>query len=237
MGKISAVCFAGSLLLAGASVLASQNSSDTPSSQAAPSSQSAQPTQEPSSQAPPSSQTTPPASSSSATPDASSAGSSGTAATAQAAPAQPVDEWPAGPGKNAFLQTCSVCHSPENAIGHNLDVSGWSDILNQMIQNGAQGSDEDFSAILQYLVTNFGPMPPKINVNKATAMNLRSWLGMPEKEAEAIVAYRQQHGDYKSLDDLKKVPGVDPNYIESEKALLTFSDTTTSAAAGNAAGH
>ena len=106
-----------------------------------------------------------------------------------------------------------------------------------MIQNGAQGSDEDFSAILQYLVTNFGPMPPKINVNKATAMNLRSWLGMPEKEAEAIVAYRQQHGDYKSLDDLKKVPGVDPNYIESEKALLTFSDTTTSAAAGNAAGH
>jgi len=108
-------------------------------------------------------------------------------------------------------------------IGHNLDTSGWTDLLNQMIQNGAQGSDDDFSAILQYLVTNFGPMPPKVNVNKATAMNLRSWLGMPEKEAEDIVAYREQHGDFKTIDDLKKVPGVDANFIDSIKGTLTFS--------------
>jgi competence protein ComEA len=141
----------------------------------------------------------------------------------QSASAQPVDEWPNGPGKQQFLQICSSCHSPENVIGHNQDTSGWTDTLNQMIQNGAQGSDDDFSAVLQYLVTNFGPMPPKVNVNKATAMNLRSWLGMPEKEAEAIVAYRVKNGDYKSLDDLKKAPGVDPNYIDSEKDLLTFS--------------
>lgn len=155
------------------------------------------------------------------------------APSAQAAPAQPVDEWPAGPGKQVFLQTCSTCHSAENVIGHNLDTGGWTDELNQMIQNGAQGSDDDFSAILQYLVTNFGPMPPKVNINKATAMNLRSWLGMPEKEAEAIVAYRDQHGDFKTLDDVKKVPGVDPNYIDSEKNMLTFSDNPPS----NAAGH
>lgn len=131
-----------------------------------------------------------------------------------------------------FLQTCSSCHGPETVIGHNLDVSGWTDVLNQMIQNGAQGSNDDFSAILQYLVTNFGPMPAKVNINKATAMNLRSWLGMPEKEAEAIAAYRQQHGDFKTLDDLKKVPGVDANYIDSEKNLLTFSDS-----AAGTAGH
>ena len=102
-----------------------------------------------------------------------------------------------------------------------------------MIQNGAQGSDQDFSAILQYLATNFGPMPAKVNVNKANAMNFRSWLGMPEKEAEAIVAYRGQHGDFKSLDDLKKVPGVDANYIDSEKNLLTFSDSAATGAAGH----
>ncbi|HKQ87816.1 MAG TPA: helix-hairpin-helix domain-containing protein [Candidatus Acidoferrales bacterium] len=144
-----------------------------------------------------------------------------------------MDPWPAGPGKDVFLQTCSSCHGPETVIGHNLDVGGWTDVLNQMIQNGAQGSDQDFSAILQYLATNFGPMPAKVNVNKATAMNFRSWLGMPEKEAEAIVAYREQHGDFKSLDDLKKVPGVDANYIDSEKNLLTFSDSGASGAAGH----
>lgn len=212
LGKITAICFAGSILLMGASVLTSQTA---PSSQAP--SQAADTSQ---------SQTTPP----------SSTNSNGASTSTAAAPAQasttPADPWPAGPGKDVFLQTCSSCHGPETVIGHNLDVSGWTDVLNQMIQNGAQGSNDDFSAILQYLVTNFGPMPAKVNINKATAMNLRSWLGMPEKEAEAIAAYRQQHGDFKTLDDLKKVPGVDANYIDSEKNLLTFSDS-----AAGTAGH
>lgn len=212
LGKITAICFAGSILLMGASVLTSQTASSSQApSQAADTSQS---------------QTTPP----------SSTNSNGASTSTAAAPAQasttPADPWPAGPGKDVFLQTCSSCHGPETVIGHNLDVSGWTDVLNQMIQNGAQGSNDDFSAILQYLVTNFGPMPAKVNINKATAMNLRSWLGMPEKEAEAIAAYRQQHGDFKTLDDLKKVPGVDANYIDSEKNLLTFSDS-----AAGTAGH
>lgn len=185
LGKISAICFAGSLLAIGATTL---NSQTAPSSQAS------------------ASQATPPASPAAA--DQSTT---------------PADPWPNTPGKQQFLQLCSSCHGPDNAIGHNQDTSGWTDTLNQMIQNGAQGSDEDFSAVLQYLVTNFGPMPAKVNVNKATAMNFRSWLGMPEKEAEAIVAYRVKNGDFKTLDDLKKVPGVDPNYIDSEKDLLTFS--------------
>lgn len=219
LGKITAICFAGSLLLMGASALTSQT---------APSSQ------EPQSQTPPSSQSAPPSQTPSGT-DSTATGASSPAAssTAQSATATPVDPWPVSPGKDTFLQTCSSCHGPETVIGHNLDVGGWTDVLNQMIQNGAQGSNDDFSAILEYLATNFGPMPAKVNVNKATAMNFRSWLGMPEKEAEAIVAYRQQHGDFKSLDDLKKVPGVDANYIDSEKNLLTFSDTAASGAAGH----
>lgn len=212
LGKITAICFAGSILLMGASVLTSQTAS---------SSQAPSPAADTSH-----SQTTPPSST-----DSNGASTSTAAAPAQAS-TTPLDPWPAGPGKDIFLQTCSSCHGPETVIGHNLDVSGWTDVLNQMIQNGAQGSNDDFSAILQYLVTNFGPMPAKVNVNKATAMNLRSWLGMPEKEAEAIAAYRQQHGDFKTLDDLKKVPGVDANYIDSEKNLLTFSDS-----AAGTAGH
>ncbi|HXU19261.1 MAG TPA: helix-hairpin-helix domain-containing protein [Verrucomicrobiae bacterium] len=212
LGKITAICFAGSILLMGASALTSQTASSSQApSQPADTSQS---------------QTTPPSST-----DSNGASTSTAAAPAQAS-TTPLDPWPAGPGKDIFLQTCSSCHGPETVIGHNLDVSGWTDVLNQMIQNGAQGSNDDFSAILQYLVTNFGPMPAKVNINKATAMNLRSWLGMPEKEAEAIAAYRQQHGDFKTLDDLKKVPGVDANYIDSEKNLLTFSDS-----AAGTAGH
>jgi competence protein ComEA len=164
------------------------------------------------------SQSAPPASS---TPPANAPGA-GQAPAAQTAPAQPADEWPDGPGKAIFLQTCSNCHSPENVLGHNLDSDGWTDLLNRMIQFGAQGSDEDFGAILQYLVTNFGPAPAKTNINKATAMNLRNWLGMSQKDAEAIAAYRAKNGDFKSLDDVKKVPGVDTKFLDSIKDSLVY---------------
>jgi competence protein ComEA len=164
--------------------------------------------------APPANQT-PPASGNSTPPAAQSQ--------AAPAPAQPADEWPDGPGKAIFLQTCSVCHTPENVLGHNLDSDGWTDILQRMVQFGAQGSDDDFTAILNYLVTNFPPAPAKVNINKATAMNLRNWLGMPQASAEAIVAYRTQHGDFKTLDDVKAVPGVDTKFLDSVKDSLTFS--------------
>jgi competence protein ComEA len=142
--------------------------------------------------------------------------------TAAAAPVQAPDEWPNSPGKDKFLATCSMCHTPENVLGHNLDSDGWTDILQKMIGYGAQGSDEDFGQILTYLTTNFGPIPAKVNVNTATAMNFRNWLGMRETLAEAIVAYRAQHGDFKSLDDLKSVPGADAKYLDSIKDELTY---------------
>jgi competence protein ComEA len=156
------------------------------------------------------------------TPPPASAPPAASAPAAQSAPANPVDEWPDGPGKAIFLQTCSNCHTPENVLGHNLDSDGWTDLLNRMIQFGAQGSDDDFGAILSYLTTNFGPAPPKVNINKATAMNLRNWLGMPQKEAQDIVDYRTQHGDFKSLDDVKKVPNVDLKFLDSVKDNLTY---------------
>src|SRR5690242_332214 len=117
VGKITAICFVGSLLLIGTTAEKSQTTSSGQSS-------------------PPAS-TPPPAD---ATPSTS---------TAQSTSDQPVDEWPEGPS----------CHPPDFVIGRNLDTRDWTDELNQMINNGAQGSNDDFSAILQYLVTNFGPMP------------------------------------------------------------------------------
>jgi competence protein ComEA len=141
---------------------------------------------------------------------------------APAASAAPADEWPAGDGKATFLQVCSNCHTPENVIGKNLSSDGWTDLLNRMIQFGATGSDDQFSAILDYLSTNFGPVPAKININKATSMNLRNWIGMSPKSADAIVAYRTAHGDFKTLDDVKQAPGADAKLLDSVKDSLTF---------------
>ena len=81
-----------------------------------------------------------------------------------------------------------------------------------------RGSDID--AIVAYLAKNFPVV--KINVNKASAKDLEAGLELTTKESEAIIRYREAKGNFKTLDDLKKVPGLDAVKIESKKDRLDF---------------
>lgn len=47
----------------------------------------------------------------------------------------------------------------------------------------------------------------KINLNTATKADLMRVKGLSAHKAAAILAYRQKHGDFKSLDDLRAVKG------------------------------
>ena len=135
---------------------------------------------------------------------------------------QPKLQFPNGSGKDVFLQICGQCHTPENVIGKGYTEDGWTQLMGTMVDKGAQMSEDQFSAILQYLMTNFGPPPDKINVNKATVLNLRNWMGLSQQQAEALINYRAQNGDFKSIDDLKKVAGIDPAIYEAKKNRLAF---------------
>ena len=87
-----------------------------------------------------------------------------------------------------------------------------------MINRGAVGSEEDFKAVLAYLSKYFGPL----NVNKATAKELEEVLHVTPGEAAAIVRYRTENGDFKTLDALMSVPGVDGKLIETRKDRVAF---------------
>jgi competence protein ComEA len=93
-----------------------------------------------------------------------------------------------------------------------------------MIQRGAKGTDDEFYEVVDYLATHFSKSSPvvKINVNKATAKDLENSLRIPAKQAAAIVQQREEKGDFKSLDDLEKVPGIDASKIEANKKRLAF---------------
>ena len=41
-------------------------------------------------------------------------------------------------------------------------------------------------------------------------------------QAAAIIQYREKNGNFKSIEDLKKVPGIDVDKIEAKKDRLTF---------------
>ncbi len=136
---------------------------------------------------------------------------------------QQYPEFPAGAGRDTFLRVCSQCHSPDNVIANRQNRQGWEDTITKMAGLGASASDEEFTAILDYLTKNFPPAPAnKINVNKATAAELKSGLALPQTEADAIVEYREKNGDFKSIDDLKKVPGLDAEKLDAKKDQLTF---------------
>lgn len=135
----------------------------------------------------------------------------------------PYPELPAGPGKDTLIRVCSKCHSPDNVIANGQTREGWENTITKMATFGAAGSDDDFNDILDYLVKNFPPPTAgKINVNKATAQELSTGLSLSLQDAKTILHYRQVNGNFKSLDDLKKVPGLDTKKLEAEKARLAF---------------
>ena len=47
-------------------------------------------------------------------------------------------------------------------------------------------------------------------------------MSLLRSQAALIIQYRAKNGDFKSIDDLKKVPGVDVAKIEAKKDRLVF---------------
>jgi competence protein ComEA len=134
-----------------------------------------------------------------------------------------VAQLPDGPGKDALVKVCSPCHEANRAAAFRLTREGWEATVSDMKWRGAKGTDEEFAAIVDYLATNFlGEAAPKLNMNRATSIELESVLSLLRKEASAVIAYRDKVGGFKSIDDLKKVPGVDVKKIEAAKDRISF---------------
>ena len=128
---------------------------------------------------------------------------------------------PEGPGKAETVKVCGVCHEPLRAASVRLTRDGWQDLIAKMISLGAKGSDEDLEKVLDYLSSNFkGDAPKPLNMNSATAVDLESVAAMLRKEAAAWIDYRSKKGGCKTLDDLKKVPGVDFKKIDERRDRL-----------------
>ena len=133
---------------------------------------------------------------------------------------------PDGPGKAELQKVCGLCHQAERAAAVRLTREGWEEVINSMIARGARGSDAEFAAILDYLTKNFlGEAARPLNINKASNIELETVAGLTRKEAAALVEWRQKANVCKSLEDLKKVPGVDYKKIEARKDFLICIET------------
>lgn len=60
-----------------------------------------------------------------------------------------------------------------------------------------------------------------VNVNQADAADLQTINGIGPAKAEAIIAYREEHGEFKQIEDLRNISGFGEKTIERLKNQLT----------------
>jgi mono/diheme cytochrome c family protein len=72
------------------------------------------------------------------------------------APAMNAQDLPAGKGRETFKAICISCHDAETTTNLRNTRSGWIEVIATMKNNGADGTEAQFTEILDYLTLNFG---------------------------------------------------------------------------------
>jgi len=69
--------------------------------------------------------------------------------------------------------------------------------------------------------TSTSRLPPApVDINRATAAELDALPGVGPATAAAIVAWRQEHGDFRRVDDLGAVPGIGTTRLQRLRPFL-----------------
>ena len=66
-----------------------------------------------------------------------------------------------------------------------------------------------------------------VNINTATKRELTTIKGVGDKRAQDIIDYRKKHGDFKSVDDLQKVPGIGSTFLKQIRSDVTVTGKTS----------
>lgn len=63
-----------------------------------------------------------------------------------------------------------------------------------------------------------------IDLNAADAYDLQRLPGIGEKRAQNIIAYREEHGPFRAVDELTEVSGIGPVILENLREYVTAGD-------------
>ena len=119
--------------------------------------------------------------------------------------------------KATFRAICGSCHTTTLVEGLRTEEE-WRMEVRHMIKVGARGTEEELQRVMRVLARTL----TKVNVNTAEARQIASVLDVSDAVAEAVVKRRTSNGKFKTLEDLKQVPGVDPRKLEARKDRVMF---------------
>lgn len=129
-------------------------------------------------------------------------------------------ELPPGDGRQAVLSMCSACHGLGTSVAQRRTQKQWQTVVETMMTIGAPGSKDTASSAVAYLSWRFG----RVNVNTAKEGEIIRILDMAPAQAAAVVEYRNHEGLLKSIEDLKKVPGIDAADIARKQDRIVFAE-------------
>jgi len=82
--------------------------------------------------------------------------------------------------------------------------------------------DTSFQKIRPYLNVKKPPTIKKININTLTVDELKYHAYFDWKKANILVNYRKQHGDFKSIEDVKKILAYKADFIKKVEPYLVY---------------
>ena len=122
------------------------------------------------------------------------------------------------PSAGLFKEMCTACHDATPITAARRTMADWENVFKKMIETGATGTEKDFENVFEYLLRYYG----KVLMNSARPDEIKLVLGLSQKDADAIVAYRKEHGPFADLDALKKVPEIDVKKLDEHKDAIVF---------------
>ena len=141
---------------------------------------------------------------------------------------------PDGPDRVTAERVCSFCDGPEMFAGERKSGDDWDRTITSMTTD--KGLPDPRRRLyggteLPFDVPGFPSRrrstSTKFNINKVPACQLINVLAITVlaitvKQADAIVAYRVKNGDFKDLDGVKKVDGLDAATQDAKKDKIQF---------------
>ena len=117
----------------------------------------------------------------------------------------------------AVQAVCGRCHAPGLFLKQPRSWERWNDVFADMVQRGANGTDEQLARVTTYFLENL----TLVNVNSSPADELAWVLDVDDDVARAIIARRQRQ-PFADIVQLGAVPGVDPSKLEHRKSRILF---------------